>query len=310
MDTQPANTFVKRILGKKGSGEVVGMAFLRIGESNLGLEDLTWAEGDKESPPEADCALKPPMALREMRGTTVSKRLKSIEATTNNGGGKGPSKGDAKKHRKMLRNDIKEIDKPFIRRLARRGGAKRISGLIYEEGDKSDVHLQGDDGAGFLLTRGARFSSIDEFLSFMSEEETSHQTNKEGGLGNGGLAMQPVVKLARLSHKDEQFLVGKGVIGGGEKVKLAFQGTMKSNKEKGLKRKNEGVVARNSSRNSHGEYQCGLCEASYGSRTGIRMHLLGRHGFGEAWVCTKCGKRLSMSSKSFHMNKTKCGKGS
>ena len=66
MDTRPANTYVKRMLGKKGSGEVVGMAFLRIGESNLGLEDLKWAEGDKESPPEADCALKPPMALREM----------------------------------------------------------------------------------------------------------------------------------------------------------------------------------------------------------------------------------------------------
>ena len=41
MDTQPANTYVKRMLGKKGSGEVVGMAFLRVGESNLGLEDLT-----------------------------------------------------------------------------------------------------------------------------------------------------------------------------------------------------------------------------------------------------------------------------
>ena len=229
MDTQPANTYVKRMLGKKGSGEVVGMAFLRVGESNLGLEDLTWAEGDKESPPEADCALKPPMALREMRGTTVSKRLKSIEATTNNGGGKGPSKGDAGKHRKMLRNDIKEIDKPFIRRLARRGGVKKISGLIYEEGDKSDFHLQRDNGVGSLLKRGARFSSIDEFLSFISEEETSNDTNKEG------LAMQPVVKLARLSRKDEQFLVGKGVIGGGEKVKQALQRTMKSNKENGLK---------------------------------------------------------------------------
>ena len=300
MDTQPANTYVKRMLGKKGSGEVVGMAFLRIGESNLRLEDLTWAEGDKESPPEADCALKPPMALREMRGTTVSKRLKSIEATTNNGGGKGQNKGDAGKHRKILRNDIREIDKPFIRRLARRGGVKRISGLIYEEGNKSDFHLQGDDGVGSLLTRGARFSSIDEFLSFMSEEETSNDTNKEGGLGDGGLAMQPVVKLARLSCKDGQFLVGKGVIGGGEKVKQA-------RRQNGLKILDTGKY---SSRNSNGEFQCGLCEASYGSRTGIREHLLGRHGFGEAWVCTKCGKRLSKNSKSSHVNKTKCGKGS
>ena len=79
--------------------------------------------------------------------------------------------------------------------------------LFTREGDKSDFHLQGDDGVGSLLTRGARFSSIDEFLSFMSDDETSHQTNEQGGLGNGGLAMQPVVKLARLSRKDEQFLV-------------------------------------------------------------------------------------------------------
>ncbi|PAV58975.1 hypothetical protein WR25_23140 [Diploscapter pachys] len=37
-------------------------------------------------------------------------------------GGKGLGKGGAKRHRK-----------PAIRRLARRGGVKRISGLIYEE---------------------------------------------------------------------------------------------------------------------------------------------------------------------------------
>ena len=30
MDIRPANTYVKRMLGKKGSGEVVGMAFLRV----------------------------------------------------------------------------------------------------------------------------------------------------------------------------------------------------------------------------------------------------------------------------------------
>nr|XP_055048331.1 histone H4-like [Misgurnus anguillicaudatus] len=41
-------------------------------------------------------------------------------------GGKGLGKGGAKRHRKG-------ITKPAIRRLARRGGVKRISGLIYEE---------------------------------------------------------------------------------------------------------------------------------------------------------------------------------
>jgi histone H4 len=44
-------------------------------------------------------------------------------------GGKGLGKGGAKRHRKVLRDNIQGI----IRRLARRGGVKRISGLIYEE---------------------------------------------------------------------------------------------------------------------------------------------------------------------------------
>ena len=45
-------------------------------------------------------------------------------------GGKGLGKGGAKRHRKVLRDNIQGITKPAIRR---RGGVKRISGLIYEE---------------------------------------------------------------------------------------------------------------------------------------------------------------------------------
>eukprot|EP00441_Pelagodinium_beii_P035743 CAMPEP_0197651814 /NCGR_PEP_ID=MMETSP1338-20131121/34068_1 /TAXON_ID=43686 ORGANISM="Pelagodinium beii, Strain RCC1491" /NCGR_SAMPLE_ID=MMETSP1338 /ASSEMBLY_ACC=CAM_ASM_000754 /LENGTH=118 /DNA_ID=CAMNT_0043226555 /DNA_START=37 /DNA_END=393 /DNA_ORIENTATION=+ len=44
--------------------------------------------------------------------------------------GKG---GSQTKYRKVLRESIQGITKPAIRRLARRGGVKRISGLIYEE---------------------------------------------------------------------------------------------------------------------------------------------------------------------------------
>jgi histone H4 len=44
-------------------------------------------------------------------------------------GGKGLGKGGAKRHRKVLRDNIQGITKPAIRRLARRGGVKRI----YEE---------------------------------------------------------------------------------------------------------------------------------------------------------------------------------
>jgi hypothetical protein len=44
-------------------------------------------------------------------------------------GGKGLGKGGAKRHRKILRDNIQGITKPAIRRLARRGGVKRITGL-------------------------------------------------------------------------------------------------------------------------------------------------------------------------------------
>merc|ERR1712000_133909 len=48
-------------------------------------------------------------------------------------GGKGLGKGGAKRHRRILRDNIQGITKPCIRRLARRGGVKRLSGFIYEE---------------------------------------------------------------------------------------------------------------------------------------------------------------------------------
>lgn len=47
--------------------------------------------------------------------------------------GKGLGKRGTKRHKKVLRDSIQGITKPAIRRLARRGGVKRISGLIYEE---------------------------------------------------------------------------------------------------------------------------------------------------------------------------------
>ena len=47
--------------------------------------------------------------------------------------GKGLGKEGAKRHRNILRDNIQDITKPAIRKLASRGGVKRISGLIYEE---------------------------------------------------------------------------------------------------------------------------------------------------------------------------------
>ena len=49
-------------------------------------------------------------------------------------GGKGVGKVGAKRHaRKSQRTSIEGITKPAIRRLARRGGVKRISAFIYDD---------------------------------------------------------------------------------------------------------------------------------------------------------------------------------
>ena len=49
-------------------------------------------------------------------------------------GGKGYGKvAGAKRHKKSSKEVILGVTKPAIRRLARRGGVKRISGLIYDE---------------------------------------------------------------------------------------------------------------------------------------------------------------------------------
>jgi histone H4 len=54
--------------------------------------------------------------------------------------GKGLGNG-AKRHGKVLRDNIQGITKPVTRRLARRG-VKRISGLIYEETSVLKVFLE------------------------------------------------------------------------------------------------------------------------------------------------------------------------
>ncbi|XP_016094079.1 histone H4-like [Sinocyclocheilus grahami] len=75
--------------------------------------------------------------LRIMEPTMLLGTSNAAESIVNMSGrgkgGKGLGKGGAKRHRKVLRDNIQGITKPAIRRLARRGGVKRISGLIYEE---------------------------------------------------------------------------------------------------------------------------------------------------------------------------------
>ena len=48
-------------------------------------------------------------------------------------GSKGLGKGGAKRHRKILPDNIQDITKPSIHRLAHSVEVKRISGLVYKE---------------------------------------------------------------------------------------------------------------------------------------------------------------------------------
>ena len=71
-------------------------------------------------------------------GTFSPKYTAALQSSTHSmsgrgKGGKGLGKGGAKRHSKVLRDNIEGITKVAIRRLARRAGVKRISGLIYVE---------------------------------------------------------------------------------------------------------------------------------------------------------------------------------
>ncbi|XP_001949096.2 histone H4 [Acyrthosiphon pisum] len=80
-----------------------------------------------------DCELQKCISQRSVHIRTSPTLSTTFKMTGRGKGGKGLGKGGAKRHRKVLRDNIQGITKPAIRRLARRGGVKRISGLIYEE---------------------------------------------------------------------------------------------------------------------------------------------------------------------------------
>ena len=65
--------------------------------------------------------------------TAKGSSMMASQAVVGMPGKGGLGKGGMKRHRVVLRDSIHGITKPAIRRLARRGGVKRISGLIYEE---------------------------------------------------------------------------------------------------------------------------------------------------------------------------------
>ena len=68
-----------------------------------------------------------------MRAAASSTWVSKLNFNMSGKGKGGKGKAGGKRHRKIIKDNIAGITKPAIRRLARRGGVKRISGLIYEE---------------------------------------------------------------------------------------------------------------------------------------------------------------------------------
>lgn len=77
---------------------------------------------------------QPPQSTATSLVPTEEAPKAGVTANKPTGAGKGKAHSyRAKRHRQIWRDNIQGVTKPAIRRLARRGGVKRLSGLIYEE---------------------------------------------------------------------------------------------------------------------------------------------------------------------------------
>ncbi|XP_063886409.1 LOW QUALITY PROTEIN: uncharacterized protein LOC135114435 [Scylla paramamosain] len=143
--TKPA---IRRLARRGGVKRISGLIYeetrgvLKVFLENVIRDAVTYTEHAKRKTVTAmDVVYALKRQGRTLYGTFVSFLLDRsdvvlaalITMTGRGKGGKGLGKGGAKRHRKVLRDNIQGITKPAIRRLARRGGVKRISGLIYEE---------------------------------------------------------------------------------------------------------------------------------------------------------------------------------
>ncbi|CAL8264650.1 unnamed protein product [Gadus morhua 'NCC'] len=135
--TKPA---IRRLARRGGVKRISGLIYeetrgvLKVFLENVIRDAVTYTEHAKRK---TVTAMDVVYALKR-QGRTLSKIFSvtlsfCIKMSGRGKGGKGLGKGGAKRHRKVLRDNIQGITKPAIRRLARRGGVKRISGLIYEE---------------------------------------------------------------------------------------------------------------------------------------------------------------------------------
>ncbi|KXJ19378.1 Histone H4 [Exaiptasia diaphana] len=137
--TKPA---IRRLARRGGVKRISGLIYeetrgvLKVFLENVIRDAVTYTEHAKRK---TVTAMDVVYALKRQGRTLLASevsfyfRKKPVNMTGRGKGGKGLGKGGAKRHRKILRDNIQGITKPAIRRLARRGGVKRISGLIYEE---------------------------------------------------------------------------------------------------------------------------------------------------------------------------------
>lgn len=99
--------------------------FFVAAESNKGDKPFS-----KEEPKPVDLPTSPfPSSPKKIPDAPVKSSTKLS--------GKAMPKKLPVRHKKILRDNIQGITKPAIRRLARRGGVKRISGLVYDEARKT-----------------------------------------------------------------------------------------------------------------------------------------------------------------------------
>lgn len=91
-----------------------------------------WANSSDEANFAAAAAAKAVMEAQQA-GTLVPAVSRPKPTPSRGKGPLGRGRGGAKRHRKILADSVMGVTNPAIRRLARRGGVKRISGLIYQE---------------------------------------------------------------------------------------------------------------------------------------------------------------------------------
>ena len=116
-------------------------------------------------------------------------------------GGKGLGKGGAKRHRKVLRDNIQGITKPAIRRLARRGGVRdqiqpfqtKQSHSIQlphtkmrtTKSDRQGPVRRSDWSPKCACTRGRGARIFYYFFCFHSQAHYTHYTEKQAAPWSG-----------------------------------------------------------------------------------------------------------------------------